>query len=107
MLEPLKAPVVFDGIETTDVASPATLIWNGTGVASIFVQSWYGGSLMGVVFGPSASMPLASSANVFPVPFEGIVWKIGPSTRYISVFPLAGGYGAVGYYFEGQTDVTT
>lgn len=107
MLIQLKAPVVIDGIETTNVATTPLLIWNGTGTASIFLQSSFDGSLMGVVFGPNASMPVASSVNSFPVPFEGVVWKIGPSSRYISVFPLQGGSGAVGYFFEGQTELTT
>ena len=107
MTQELKAPVVLEGVEATDVATPPALIWNGTGVASMFIQSSLVGGIMGVVFGPNAAMAEASDTNSFPVPYEGLVWKIGPSTRYMSVFPLEGGYGAVGYYFEGQTDVTT
>jgi hypothetical protein len=48
----------------------------------------------------------ATATNSFPVPFTGIRWKLGPSTRYISVYPYAV-FGTAIYYFEGQTDITT
>jgi len=113
MVQYLKAPVVIDYLYTSDGTTPL-LIWDGTGTASLFIQSSKDQGavvpvLVGVVFGPNASMPVASSANAFPVPFEGITWKMGPNTRYMSICELSGdvGYGAVNYYFEGQTDVTT
>ena len=110
MIQTQKAPVVMYDVYVAGAATTPALIWDGTGSASMFIQSstGYGDAPVGVVFGPNASMPVASIANAFPVPFEGIVWKIGPATRYISVCILdAAVDGQVVYYFEGQTDLTT
>lgn len=106
MLYSLKPPVVTDAIEVDGAASAPALIWNGTGTASLFIQSSSEGSQVGVVFGADASMGNATATNSFPVPFTGIRWKLGPSTRYISVYPYAV-FGTAIYYFEGQTDITT
>jgi hypothetical protein len=61
--------------------------------------------LMGIVFGATANMPVATAVTVF-LYLEGLRWKIGPSTKYVSVVSVSGGY-RCNLLLEGQTDVTT
>jgi len=107
MITPIKAPVIVSALEADGAASAPALIWNGSGVISVFMQSSEGG-FAHIVFGPDEDMPTATLDNAFPVPYEGVVWKLGPSTRYASVIAhVPADFGAVIYYFLGQTDVTT
>jgi hypothetical protein len=108
MLERLKAPVIINAVNAADTGSVPALLFDGTGTAVVFMQSSsFISARMGVVFGAGPDMPVATASNAFPVPFSGIRWKLGPSTRYVSAICLDGVEGDVVYYFEGQTDVTT
>ena len=105
MSEPLKAPVLVNAL--AEYGTP-TQIFSGDGTALFFFQSGQPG-LVYAVFGPNdyATDPTYwDSATSFPVPPEGVVWKLSPWTKYVAVYD-GGGSSYLTYYQQGVTNITT
>jgi hypothetical protein len=98
------APVVPLTLNAPVLGSTPIAIYTGTGTTDI-IMSTVNNAVAGVVFGPNASMPVATDDNSFPVSSKWVRVTLSPASRFLSVVSLDGVAVTLYYYFPGQTEV--
>jgi hypothetical protein len=98
------APVVPYTVDFSGTGSTPVAAFDGSGTIDL-IMATYNGGVAGVVFGPNASMPVATTDNSLPVGTEWVRTTIGPATRFISVVSLDGNGGTLSFYLPGQTEI--